>query len=94
MITGGKAEVKAKFNPSQITLSRAVNWQPQKGANQESVNQQHSNTEPRKLGFDLFFDSFEDGENASVHDDIFNVLSFTEIATASDDHRPQGWVRE
>ncbi|MBH24619.1 MAG: hypothetical protein CMH57_09240 [Myxococcales bacterium] len=85
-IEGGGKKVRAKFNPSQISLSRSVNWQPQAGHTQDSKQQQHSNTEPRNLGFDLFFDAFEDGPNASVQGDVYNLLSFTEID--GEQHRP------
>ncbi|MEO1267688.1 MAG: LysM peptidoglycan-binding domain-containing protein [Myxococcota bacterium] len=78
-IKGGDVKLRAHFNPAQITLSRSVIWQPQPGHGQNSKKHQHSNSEPRNLSFDLFFDAYEKGPEASVQQDVYDLLYFTHI---------------
>jgi nucleoid-associated protein YgaU len=79
-------EIKASFNPSELSIEQSVNWSEQPTAQRDVVSQQHTNADPATLSLELFFDTYEKGSN--VADLTSQIAKLGKIETHGNLHRP------
>jgi hypothetical protein len=91
---GGKLQfdqnhvVRAMFNPNKLTFSKSANWKSQEAAKRNTPELQYTNSEPRTLSLDLFFDTYDapGTTKRDVREETDKVLGLTTIVR--DKHRP------
>lgn len=79
-------EIKAQFNPDQITLAKTAKWSLKSKSDSDTGEAQFTHGEPATLDMDLFFDSYEAGTD--VRDHTRKIFSLVTIQGHGDLHRP------
>src|SRR5215472_8020162 len=79
-------KIEALFNPSEISIQLSINWNEQPTAQRDVVNQQHTNADPASLTLDLFFDTYETGQD--VRNLTKKVVALGTIEKHGNLHRP------
>jgi hypothetical protein len=59
----GAPAVVAQFNPTEITIDKAVPWKKHKSSVGDSPTLEFTGAEPKTLSVELFFDTFELGQD-------------------------------
>lgn len=82
--------VRAMFNPNRLTFSKSANWKSQEAAKRDNPELQFTNSDPRTLSLDLFFDTYDAPglTKRDVREETDKVLGLTTIAGHGDKHRP------
>ena len=82
----GEGEVKALFNPNQLTISNTVQWEPRKSALPElgsSLDFTGASNQPATLELDLFFDTYGGNrKEQSIGQSLAENLTTTPLALA------------
>jgi nucleoid-associated protein YgaU len=66
---GPEQHVRALFNPSEISISRTINYEQQRAvskADAVSVRQRFRSVEPATLSIELFFDTYESRDDSAT----------------------------
>lgn len=83
--TFGK-EVQVLYNPNKVTMTKAAKWSLVPAAERDSPTSQFTYGEPATLTMELFFDTYETGQD--VQDYTREVFYLTTIEKHGDLHRP------
>src|SRR5436305_15343804 len=59
-------EFEVLFNPTEYTIEDASKWQEQQG-NRRRPELQYTGGDRRRLSMELFFDTYEKGEDVRIH---------------------------
>jgi nucleoid-associated protein YgaU len=76
--------IKALFNPEQITIQKTANWRPVTRTQSDTNEAQFTHGNAATLSMDLFFDTFEAGEDVREHTQKVFDLTMVE----GKEHRP------
>lgn len=79
-------EIRALYNPGQVSLSKSANWCSAPTAGRDTGTTQFTHGEPATLRLELFFDTY--GTDESVEKHTRQVYDLTTIETHGDMHRP------
>jgi nucleoid-associated protein YgaU len=79
-------EIHALYNPGQVSLTKAAGWCSPSVLGQDSGTSQFTHGEPATLSLELFFDTYESGEDVQTH--TREVYSLTTVETHGHLHRP------
>lgn len=79
-------EVEALYNPAQVSFTKTAHWCLAKTATKDAGASQFTYGEPATLSLELFFDTYESGEDVQVH--TRKIYHLTTIEKHSDLHRP------
>lgn len=74
----------AQFNPKELSISKSIDWSPQKASGADAAEQQFTSGQGRTLSFELFFDRYE--MNLPVLLDVMSLDKMTKIV--DEKHRP------
>lgn len=64
--------VEAYYNPKEISIEKQVPWNKHKTSKGDAPTLEFTDAEPKTMSFELFFDSYESGEN--VHTKYISKL--------------------
>jgi hypothetical protein len=59
LIPEGGIPLMVQFNPKELSVSKTINWSPQRSSGSNSEEQQFTSGQGRQLSFELFFDRYE-----------------------------------
>jgi len=74
-------ELKCKFNPSEFTLTRDIDYGAKSQVGTDDPQVSYSGAKPSTLSMSLFFDGFE--ENKDVRDDLNVLWGMTQVMGGS-----------
>jgi nucleoid-associated protein YgaU len=83
--TFGK-EVEVLYNPNKVTLTRTAQWKLWRTAVRDAPPSQFTHGEPATLTLELFFDTYESGEDVQNH--TRKVYHLTTVEKHGNLHRP------
>ncbi len=78
--------LEALFNPNQITVQKATTWRLKPIAESDTGNSQFLHGEPATLTMELFFDTYERGEDVRRHTGA--IFALTTVQEHGELHRP------
>lgn len=78
--------LEALYNPNQVALTKAANWCSEPAAGGDTTASQFTYGEPVTLTLDLFFDTYESGENVTTETD--KIYYLTTVEKHGNLHRP------
>src|SRR5262245_45087216 len=81
-----EADIPALYNPSQVSLTKAAHWSLVPTGERDSPTSQFTHGEPATLNLELFFDTYEDGEDVQIH--TRKVFHLTTVEKHGELHRP------
>lgn len=77
-------EVQVLFNPSKVTLVKTAGWKAVPAAERDAPVSQFTHSQPATLTLELFFDTYESGEDVQDHTrEVFKL-----ILVEGEKHRP------
>jgi nucleoid-associated protein YgaU len=88
--TFGK-KIKARFNPSQITIQKSANWRLAPAPERDVPNTHFTYGEPATLSMELFFDTYESTSSTSKEDVrqyTNEIFALTTVQEHGNMHRP------
>jgi len=83
--TFGK-EVKVRYNPNKVTLTKVSQWRVVPAPERDVPTAQFTSGQPATLGMELFFDTYETGEDVQIY--TREVFHLTTVEKHGDLHRP------
>lgn len=78
------SEFSVLFNPAQFVLDKSVHWAKVPTAERDAAESQFTHADPYTLTLDLFFDSYEKGEDVRKHTKNVSAM----VTVSGDLHRP------
>jgi nucleoid-associated protein YgaU len=78
--------ITALFNPNQISLQKTANWRLVPAAERDVPASQFTHGDPTTLTMDLFFDTYEAGDDVRRHTQ--QIAALTTIEQHGNIHRP------
>ena len=82
------SEVKAYFNPEEITLAKRVTWQKRKGSKADSPTLEFTNAEPMTLAVELLFDTSDAKTDVhKMHVEGLVALTLVTKDASSEEHK-------
>lgn len=81
-----KRRIPALYNPGQVSMSKTANWCSAPTAGKDTGTSQFTHGEPANLNLELFFDTYETGEDVQKY--TRKVYELTTIEKHGDMHRP------
>jgi nucleoid-associated protein YgaU len=79
-------EVKVLYNPNKVILKKGAKWRLVPTAERDAPTSQFTYGEPATLELELFFDTFESGEDVQSH--TREVFYLTTVEKHGELHRP------
>ncbi len=79
-------EIQVLYNPSQVALTKTANWCSEPASGGDTTASQFTYGEPVTLTLDLFFDTYETGEDVQTH--TREVYYLTTVEKHGNLHRP------
>lgn len=78
--------IHALYNPGQVVLSKSASWCSAPTAGKDTGTSQFTHGEPATLNLELFFDTYETGEDVQTH--TRQIYHLTTIEKHGNLHRP------
>lgn len=79
-------QMTVHFNPKELSIDKSVPWQKHKTSESDAPTLEFTASEPKTLGVELLFDTYEKG--SSVHDEVKKLDKLCKIINKDDKKRP------
>jgi len=76
------------FNPKELSIDKSVPWQKHKTSESDAPTLEFTASEPKTLGVELLFDTYETNPKRSVHGEIAKLDKLCKIINKDDKKRP------